>query len=48
MKKSDKREGKKKLDLRKESLRQLDQNDLNQVAGGWYRTCMGTWATYYP
>ncbi|HEU5054882.1 MAG TPA: hypothetical protein VFU21_00095 [Kofleriaceae bacterium] len=39
----------KRLELRKQSLRQLDQTDLQQVAGGWdwWRTCMGTWATYY-
>ena len=39
----------KKLELRRERLRQLDKNELEQVGGGWdwYRTCMGTWAAYY-
>lgn len=36
----------KKLGLRRERLRQLDTSVLDQVAGGWYATCMGTWAAY--
>lgn len=39
-----------KPELRRETLRQLDQNDLGQVAGGYYyvtlKACMGTWYTY--
>ena len=41
-----------KLGLKKESLRQLDPSELEQVGGGWevpayLRTCMGTWYQYY-
>ena len=40
-----------KPELRRETLRQLDPNDLQQVAGGAYyywataKYCMGTWYT---
>ena len=36
----------KKLGLKRERLRQLDTTVLDQVAGGWWATCMGTWAAY--
>ena len=41
-----------KLALKKESLRQLDPSELEQVGGGYdwpayLRTCMGTWYQYY-
>jgi hypothetical protein len=41
-----------KLGLKKESLRQLAAEDLQQVGGGYelpayLRTCMGTWYQYY-
>jgi hypothetical protein len=50
MKRNDQnRTAKKSLELRKETLRQLDQSDLEQVGGGYvYATlkyCMGT--NYY-
>ena len=51
MKRQDKKDTKKSLELRKETLRQLDPGDLGEVAGGYYyyyRTCMGTWAGYKP
>lgn len=49
MKREKKNGGTRKLELKKQSLRQLDQQTLDQVAGGWdwYRTCMGTWASGY-
>lgn len=41
----------KKLELRKESLRTLDRDSLQAVAGGAYyigwMPCMGTWAKAY-
>ncbi len=49
--KRDKRSVQGKLGLRKESLRQLNPSQLEQVGGGYdwpayLRTCMGTWYTY--
>ena len=46
MKSSNKDGARKKLGLRRERLRQLDTSELGQVGGGWYATCMGTWAAY--
>ena len=46
MKRSNKDVARKKLELRTERLRQLDTTELEQAAGGWYATCMGTWAAY--
>jgi len=46
MKSNNKDVARKKLALRRERLRQLDTSVLDQVAGGWYATCMGTWAAY--
>lgn len=50
--KRDKKRSRSKLGLQKESLRQLDQSELEQVGGGYdwpayLRTCMGTWYQYY-
>jgi hypothetical protein len=51
--KRDKKGSRAKLGLNKESLRQLDPAELQQVGGGAYqlpaylRTCMGTWYDYY-
>ena len=49
MKRQDRKNEKKSLELRKETLRELAPADLGQVNGGYYyyyRTCMGTWYTY--
>lgn len=49
--KTSKRDGsRRRLAVRKESVRQLDDKALDQVGGGWdyadyLRRCMGTW--YY-
>ena len=51
MKRSKNDAGRKKLELRRERLRQLDTSELDQVGGGfdwpeYLRRCMGTWYTY--
>jgi hypothetical protein len=49
MKRDEKKEARRRLELRKETLRQVDQAALQQVAGGYYfwLPCMGTTGSYF-
>lgn len=45
--KREKKDVRRRLELKRESLRQIDRAELQQVAGGWWLPCMGTTGSYF-